>query len=405
MKILFVSQYFYPEIFKGNDIVFDFIKRGHEVTVLTGKPNYPKGVFFEGYTFFNKKKEIIRGAEIIRVPIYPRKNGKGVNLVINYLSFIFFSYFACLFRVKGRFDIIFIQQFSPVTMALPGIWLKKKNNTPVYLWVLDLWPDSILAASNFKNKLIINIVEKLVKYIYNSADVILISSNNFKDSILTRINNFTKEIIYFPNWAEDIFSSISLTSNVELPLGYNIMFAGNVGESQDFETIIKAAELTKHDQINWIVLGDGRKMKWVKSEINKKNVNNVHILGRFEIESMPSFFKKADAMLVTLKDKPVFALTVPAKIQAYMASGKIILGALNGEGNLIINESKSGIAVQAGDHNSLANKAIHLKNMSKVDKNMMEKNAINYYKDNFNKKTLFDMLEKNMFDRINSKNE
>ncbi len=407
MKILFVSQYFYPEIFKGNDIVFDFIKRGHEVTVLTGKPNYPKGVFFEGYSFFNKKKEIIQGAEIIRVPIYPRKNGKGIHLVINYLSFVFFSYFACLFRVKGKYDVIFIQQLSPVTMALPGIWLKKKNNTPIYLWVLDLWPESILAASNFKNNVVINLVEKLVKYIYNSSDVILISSKNFKDSILNRIKDKNKEIIYLPNWAEDVFSTPPTFNNsdINLPQGFNIMFAGNVGESQDFETIIKAAELTKSNQINWIILGDGRKLDWVKSEIKLKKISNIFTLGRFDIGVMPEFFKRADVMLVTLKDKPVFALTVPAKIQAYMASGKIILGALNGEGNLIINESKSGFAAQAGDYQSLSNKAIQLKNLSIIEKNKMEKNAINYYKENFNKKTLFDNLEKNMLLKINNNNE
>ena len=407
MKILFVSQYFYPEIFKGNDIVFDFIKRGHEVTVLTGKPNYPKGVFFEGYSFFNKKREIVQGAEIIRVSIYPRKNGKGVHLVINYLSFVFFSYFASLFRVKGKYDVIFIQQLSPVTMALPGIWLKKRNNTPIYLWVLDLWPESILAASNFKNNVVINLVEKLVKYIYNSSDVILISSKNFKDSILSRIKDKNKEIIYLPNWAEDVFSTPPTFNNsdINLPQGFNIMFAGNVGESQDFETIIKAAELTKSNQINWIILGDGRKLEWVKSEIKFKKISNMFTLGRFGVEVMPEFFKRADVMLVTLKDKPVFALTVPAKIQAYMASGKIILGALNGEGNLIINESKSGFAVQAGDYKSLANKAIQLKNISTIEKSSMEKNAIDYYKENFNKETLFDELEKNMLLKINNNNE
>lgn len=404
MKILFVSQYFYPEIFKGNDIVFDFVKRGHEVTVLTGKPNYPKGVFFEGYSFLSKKREIIYGAEVIRVPIFPRRNGKGIYLVINYLSFIFFSYFACIFRVKGKYDLIFIQQLSPVTMALPGIWLKKKNNTPIYLWVLDLWPESILAASNFKNNVVINLVEKLVKYIYKNSDIILISSKNFKDSILTRIKDKNKEIIYFPNWAEDVFSTPPTfnKSDIILPEGFNIMFAGNVGESQDFETIIKAAELTKFNQINWIIIGDGRKLDWVKSEIKLKKISNMFTLGRFDVDIMPEFFSMADVMLVTLKDKPVFALTVPAKIQAYMASGKIILGALNGEGNLIINESKSGIAVQAGDYQSLASKAIELKNLSTIEKNRMEKNAISYYINNFNKKTLFDMLEKNMLLKINN---
>jgi glycosyltransferase involved in cell wall biosynthesis len=395
MKILFVSQYFYPETFKGNDLVFDFVKRGHEVTVLTAKPNYPSGNFFEGYSFFNKREEIIQGAKVIRTPIYPRKNGKGIHLILNYLSFVFFSYFTCMFRVKGKFDVVFVQQLSPVTMALPGLWLKKRYKASLYLWVLDLWPESILAASNFKNGKIVQFIHRLVKYIYNNSDVILISSKYFKESIIEKLIDKNKEIIYFPNWAEDVFIQ-ALQKNIsipDLPYGFNIMFAGNVGESQDFETILKTAELTKNESVNWIIVGDGRKMDWVKSEIKNKKLSNIHLLGRHDIDTMPYFFSKADAMLVSLKDEPVFALTVPAKIQAYMASGKIILGTLNGEGNKLINESKCGFAVSAGDYISLGEKALELKKITVERKQEMENNSKLYYEKNFSKVMLFDKLE------------
>lgn len=395
MRILFVSQYFYPETFKGNDLVFDFIKRGHDVTVLTAKPNYPNGNFYQGYSFFGKREEIIQGAKVIRTPVYPRKNGKGIHLIINYLSFVFFSYFTCMFRVKGKFDIIFVQQLSPVTMALPGLWLKKKHKKPLYLWVLDLWPESILAASNFKNSKIVHFIDRLVKHIYNNSDVILISSNYFRDSIVEKLKDKKKEVIYFPNWAEDIFTQTSLkeVSIPDLPNGFNIMFAGNVGESQDFDTILKAAELTVSDAINWVIVGDGRKMDWIKNEIKIKNVSNVHLLGRYDIDTMPHFFRKADVMLVSLKDEAVFALTVPAKIQAYMASGKVILGALNGEGNELINDSKCGYAVSAGNFVALAEKAIHLKKLTTESKQEMEYNSKTYYENNFSKEMLFDKLE------------
>ncbi|KAF2333137.1 glycosyltransferase family 4 protein [Flavobacterium daemonense] len=395
MRILFVSQYFYPETFKGNDIVFDFVKRGHDVTVLTAKPNYPQGNFYKDYTFFNKRKEIINGVTIIRTPIYPRKNGKGIHLILNYLSFIFFSYFACIFRVKGEFDIIFVQQLSPVTMALPGLWLKKRKKAPLYLWVLDLWPESILAASTFKNTRIIHLIEKLVKYIYANSDVILISSKYFEKSIVEKIKDKNKKIIYFPNWAEDIFIN-NIEKDILIPdlsEGFNIMFAGNVGEAQDFETILKAAKLTQHKNINWIIVGDGRKKEWVTNEITKEKITNVQLLGRYDLDTMPSFFKKADAMLVSLKDEPVFSLTVPAKVQAYMSSGKIILGTLNGEGNKLINESKCGFAVLAGDYVGLANKAIELKEMTFEEKKEMENNSKMYYESSFSKEMLFDKLE------------
>jgi glycosyltransferase involved in cell wall biosynthesis len=395
MKILFVSQYFYPETFKGNEIVFDLVKRGHEVTVLTAKPNYPDGKFYKDYSFFGKRSEIIGGAKIIRTLVYPRKNGRGIHLILNYLSFVFFSYFTFLFRVRDKFDVIFVQQLSPVTMALPGLWAKKKHNTPLLLWVLDLWPESILAASSFKNKRIIGLLDRLVRNIYNKSDLVLISSKYFKDSIFEKLEDKAKEIVYFPNWAEDVYTN-EIDSSIAIPVlpqGFNIMFAGNVGESQDFETILKAAQLTVGKKINWIIVGDGRKTDWIKNEIKNNQVKNVFLLGRFDLVMMPSFFQKADVMLVSLKDEPVFALTVPAKIQAYMASGKIILGALNGEGNKLINESGSGFAVAAGDFNALSYKAIELCQMETQKKNDMEHNSKVYYDNNFSKAMLFDKLD------------
>lgn len=406
MKILFISQYFYPETFKGNDIVFDFVKRGHDVTVLTGKPNYPEGQFYEGYGFFKKSSEIIEGAKIIRTPIYPRRNGKSIHLILNYISFVFFSYFTCLFRIKGKYDLIFVQQLSPVTMALPGIWLKKKYNIPLYLWVLDLWPESLLAASDFKNPIIIKFIDDIVKKIYNQSDVILISSKYFEKSIREKLINKNKEIVYLPNWAEDVF----IDNNVEkkslaipdLPVGFNIMFAGNVGESQDFETIIKSAELTLGYNINWIIVGEGRKSDWIKDQIRLRQLYNVYLFGRYPIEAMPGLFNRADAMLVSLKNEPVFSLTVPAKIQAYMASAKIILGSLNGEGNLIINESGCGYAVNAENPKLLSEKAILLKNLPQNEINEMQIKSKQYYLNNFSKKILFDNLEENLKNRINN---
>jgi glycosyltransferase involved in cell wall biosynthesis len=405
MKILFVSQYFYPETFKGNDLVFDFVKRGHDVTVLTGKPNYPEGKYYKGYGFLKKRTEIIQGAKIIRTPIYPRRNGKGIHLILNYLSFVFFSYFTHLFRIKGNYDLIFVQQLSPVSMAFPGIWLKKKFNIPLYLWVLDLWPESVLAASNYKNPIIIRFVESIVKKIYNQSDVILISSRNFEKSIKEKLLDKNKEMVYFPNWAEDIFIDNELEGNFsipDLPKGFNIMFAGNVGESQDFETIIKAAELTSIHNINWIIVGEGRKLDWIKIQLSLRKVENVFLLGRHPIEMMPYFFSKADVMLVSLKSDSVFSITVPAKIQAYMASSKIILGSLNGEGNTIINESCCGSAVSAGNPKLLSEKAIFLKELPQNKIKEMKDNARMYYESNFSKKTLFDSLERNFKKKIRS---
>ena len=406
MKILIVSQYFWPEQFKVNDVAFDFAQSGHEVTVLTAKPNYPEGKFFKGYGMFSKKEEYIKGVRIIRTPIFPRKNGKPIFLFLNYLSFIFFSYFTATFRIKGEYDVIFAHLTSPITAALPAIRLKKRYKIPLVLWVLDLWPESVEATTNIKSKFLYRYLNKLVSYIYSKADVILASSRFFIDSIREKIKDKPIDILYFPNWAEDIFTKrgSKYKDLPTFPEGFNIMFAGNIGDAQDFESILKASEMVQNERINWLIIGEGRKYDWLKSEISAKNISNVKLYGRHPLEAMPAFFEKADAMLVSLKDEPIFRLTVPAKIQAYMASGKIILGMINGESSDLINESQSGYSVSAGDFRSLASKAVDLKNMPTSELEAMEENSRNYFEENFNKKRLLTKLE-TLFTQLHSKKD
>jgi glycosyltransferase involved in cell wall biosynthesis len=395
MKILIVSQYFWPEDFKVNDIAFDFVQKGHDVTVLTAKPNYPQGKFYKGYGFFSNRKEEYKGVKIIRTPIVPRRSGGALFLALNYLSFIFFAFFTSRFRIKGDFDIIFCHLTSPITSALPAIWLKKRFKIPLVIWVLDLWPESVASTTNIKSKLFYKYLSKLVSYIYDKSDHILVSSRNFIESIKGRVTNQDIPITYFPNWAEDVFIQRQNESYElpQLPAGFNIMFAGNIGEAQDFESIVNAAKHTLDHEINWLIVGDGRKYEWLKSEIEKNHLTNISLLGRFPLQAMPSFFKKADAMLVSLKNEPIFELTVPAKIQAYMASGKIILGMINGEANQLINESGCGYAVAAADYKALSDKAIALRNLNLSERQVMEAQAKNYYQKHFSKPMLFQKLE------------
>lgn len=395
MKILYVSQYFYPETFRGNDIVFDLVSKGHDVTVLTGKPNYPLGFFYKGYKFWGIQNEQIHGANVIRIPTIPRGKGGAARLILNYFSFILFSFFPARFKVDTDFDIIFVQQLSPVTMALPAIWaLKRNKKAKLYLWVLDLWPESVTSTSGFSNRFVIGLLDKVVRYIYSKADNILVSSKLFEGSIKLRSDN--KRIMYFPNWAESLYENPEIKKDLELPVlpnGFNIMFAGNIGEAQDFETILKAANLTKTESINWVLIGDGRKLNWVKSQVKDHDLHNVYIFGRYPIEKMPAFFQSADVMLLTLKKSPISELTVPAKLQAYMASGKIILGAINGEAKSIVNNNNIGLASESGDFNSLSSNAIFLKNLTTSQKILFENNSKNLYFKEFSKNVLLNKLE------------
>ncbi len=403
MRILVVSQYFWPENFRINDFVIGMSQRGHEVTVLTGKPNYPSGRFYKGYTFFNKRTDSYNGIKIIRSPLISRGNSGGVRLFINYLSFAFFASFCALFRVKGRYDLILVHQLSPVTVGIPAIILKKRFRIPMFFWVLDLWPESVEEASNIKSPSIIKLLTLLVKYIYKKSDRIFISSRSFSHSICEKNVEMSK-IIYFPNWAEELYLSEAIQKlkfASLMPAGFKIMFAGNIGVAQDFESIINAAEIVRYNkEIHWIILGDGRKKQWLKDEINRRGLSsNFHLLGSYPAEEMPNFFCHADAMLVSLKDSKILSLTVPAKVQSYLAFGKPILAMLNGEGTDIINEASAGISCESGNYLNLAQNVESMFNMKPNQLNEMGINAKKYYNQHFDRKILFERFE-NVYSQI-----
>lgn len=396
MKILIVTQYFWPENFKINDLVLSLHERGNDVTVLTGKPNYPDGKFYSGYNFLNKKIEFYKGVKIVRAPLISRGNGSGIRLFFNFISFAFFASVTAILRLKKDAEIIFVYEPSPITVGIPALFYKLFSKAPMFFWIQDLWPESLIAAGDVKSKLILKLTDRLVRLIYRKSDVIFISSKSFKHSI-TEKGVDSEKLYYLPNWAEDIYNEpVERDKDIAglLPLkGFKIMFAGNIGESQDFESIVNAAEKTSgYDDIHWIIVGDGRKKSWIEQEIRLKKMNNIHLIGRHPMRMMPSFFREADVMLVSLKDEPIFSLTVPAKIQSYLACGKPILAMINGEGADVIRESKSGFAVNAGDFNALADRVIEMYNMPKTNMDLMAKASKEFYLNNFNSKDLIDKL-------------
>ncbi len=400
MRLLIITQYFYPENFKSNDLAWGLSQRGFSVDVLTGIPNYPEGKYFRGYGPFNKRCEIIDGVRIYRAFLVSRGNGSGFRLSLNYFSFAFFSsLWVLFFFIFRKYDAILVHEPSPVTQGIPAVILKKIRKIPLYFWVLDLWPESIIHVGGIKNKQIITFIEKITQSIYKNSDKILISSKGFRDSIL-RKGDYNKKIIYFPNWGEDIFINGSEFKLPSLPEGFKVVFAGSIGEAQDFDAILKAAKnLNDHPEIKWIFAGDGRKVEWVINYINENNLLNVHLLGRLPLAAMPSLFKKSDVMLVSLRDKPIFNLTVPAKIQAYMAASKPIIAMLNGEGANIIKEAGCGLRVDSGDYTRLAESVLEMSRMNKNELNDLGNSGFNYYAKNFSKKECIDNLYRILSDR------
>jgi glycosyltransferase involved in cell wall biosynthesis len=301
--------------------------------------------------------------------------------------------------LSKKFDKIIVQQLSPVMMGLPAVVVKKIQKIPVYFWVLDLWPESLESAGGIKNKKILGFFESMVKFLYRNSDKILISSKGFKQSILKK-GNFEDKIIYFPNWAEKSINESKQNVEINLPKfpsGFNILFAGNVGVAQDLVNAIKAMEivLKQNKKINFLILGDGRDRKRLEKLVLEKNIEkNIHFFGKYPIETMSYFFSKADCMFVSLKNEPIFSLSLPAKVQAYMSVGKPIISMMNGEGYNIINEADCGFAVHAEDYKDLADKILEIEKLPVIERQRLGQNGKSFYQENFVLENCISNLEK-----------
>lgn len=364
-RVLIVSQNFYPEFFKSNDIASDLVERGYEVDVLTGIPNYPEGVFPKGYGVFKKRVDEYNGAKVYRAYQIPRgRKASSIRLSINYLSFVFTSTFWILFYFvwKNRYDAIIVHQTSPVTQAWPAILLGKLKHIPIYTWVLDIWPDSVLSTINSDNRFIKKPLDWFTDWMYSSSSKILISSPRFKE-LVNRNYDYSAKIVDFPNWSEDI-ASMPLQTIPSLPKGFTIMMAGNIADGQGISDVVLAIEeLKKYSDINWVFVGGGALLQWLKDYVAEHSLEkNVLVLGRYPFECMSAFYSAADVMLLTLKRSicPHLNATIPARVQSYLSAGKPIVG-MAGEGvQALVNDHKCGLIAPSGDYKSLAKNILTL---------------------------------------------
>lgn len=406
MKILIVSQYFWPENFRVNDLVQELVRRGHDVSVLTGYPNYPSGEIFKDFRDTPDAFSDFSGARIHRVPLAAR--GKGsLRLVLNYLSFMLSASLLGPWRLRGQsFDVIFVFEPSPVTVGIPAIVLGKLKAAPVVFWALDLWPETLAAVGVVRSRRLLAAIGRLVRFIYNRCELVLGQSKGFIGSIAKYCDD-KKKIRYFPSWAEEIYNLEAGQQAPEVPVrecSFNVLFAGNIGEAQDFPAVLDAAERLKDDPaIRWLIVGDGRMTDWVTQEVIRRGLEKcVLLLGRFPFERMPSFYAHADVLLVSLKADPVFSLTIPGKIQSYLMSGIPLVGMLDGEGANVIREAQAGSVCAAGDSIGLAQAVRGLSVMSENERLTLGKNGRAYAKQEFDRDTLMDRLE-SWFDEVSSR--
>lgn len=384
-RILIHTNHFYPETFRVNDVAFSLASEGNEVTVITGVPDYPQGSFYKGYGIFRRSREVVNGVKVVRVPIVPRGEGGSIRLALNYLTYLLSAtWIALWYALTRKYDCLFVHETSPVTVGIPAVLVKKIQRIPLYFWVLDLWPESLEAAGGIHNRTILGFFGSMTRWIYRNSDKILISSRGFRSSICEK-GDFSAKITYFPNWSESCLSAGEKKNIPTLPEGFKIMFAGNIGEAQNFDNILQVAlALKEHKRIQWIIIGEGRKKQAVEEFVRKHGLQDTfHLLGRYDISYMPSFFIEADVMLVSLRDEPIFNLTLPAKVQAYMANHKPILAMLNGEGREIIAEAKCGVSAGASDVDGMVQAVRSLTSLPKEELIKMGENGYQYYEQHF----------------------
>lgn len=394
MRVLVVSQYYWPENFRINDVVKTLLEKDVLVEVLTGQPNYPEGKIFHGYRAWKCQRTVHQKTVINRVPLIKRGR-RGWQLALNYLSFVVSGIlFAPILLRKKKFDVIFVYGTSPILQAIPAIFLGWLKKCPTVLWVQDLWPDSLSATGYVRNRTILKLIEWVTCWIYRHVDVLLVQSKAFEIPVRSLAGD--TPILYYPNSVDNIFS-LSATADVPhidgLEEGFSVMFAGNIGTAQAVGVILDAASFLKdRKEIQFVMVGDGSCRGQMLREAERRGLKNVHLPGRFPVEMMPGFMHKASALLVTLADEPIFAVTVPNKVQAYMAAGRPIIASLNGEGARLILEAKAGLATPAEDSRALADAILSLQALSVKDREDMGNNGRLYYQTHFDHDSLVDQL-------------
>jgi len=397
VRILILSQYFWPEGFRINDLALGLKERGHEVAVLTGMPNCPSGRFFRGYGFLTPSAESFQGIRIYRVPLLPRGTGQTWRLALNYLSFALFASLLGPLRCREAFDIIFVYEPSPVTVGVPALVLKALRGAPIMFWVQDLWPETLSATGAVRRRWILNAVERFVRFLYANCDRILVQSQAFLPSI-QKLGGRADRILYLPNSAEAFYRPMALEVDAPerqgVPDGFRVMFAGTIGAAQDFETILAAMErLRSAPDIRLLIVGDGRMRGWVEGEVRRRGLSaTVHLLGSRPAEAMPRLFALADALLVTLKKDPIFALTIPSKVQSYLACARPIIAGLDGEGARIVEEAGAGLTCGAEDPDALAAAILTMYQTPEARRSAMGANGRVYYDAHFERSLVLDRL-------------
>lgn len=392
LRILIYTNHYFPENFRINELAEHLALVGHDVSVVTGIPNYPTGRIHYGYGLFKRLLETHNGVQIKRIPLIPRGDGSALMLILNYMSSLFSSLCHLPYTVWKKPDLILVFSTSPATVAIPAVLTKKFTNAKLFTWVLDLWPESLSATGAVKNKGILKTVGIVVRWIYRNSDEILVSSSGFSSKI-SELMKCNRKCVYFPNWIEkSVTESLPGEEKVpELKGSFKILFTGNVGAAQDFPTIVKAARLLRdYKGIHWHIVGDGRYQEILRKEVIEYGLeSNFHLHGRFPPNAMQDLFDQASVLLLPLRNEEIFSLTAPGKLQTYMNSGKPILASIAGEAAQIVEQAHCGLVSPPGSPEHLSENTMRFVEMSDKERNQLGMNGVKFCNENFTTGILF----------------
>jgi colanic acid biosynthesis glycosyl transferase WcaI len=405
LNVLILTQYFWPESFRINDLASALCERGHEVTVLTGMPNYPTGRLFAGYGLLRPATEAYGRVRVLRVPLVPRGIARGWRLGVNYLSFMLSASLLAPLRCRGPLDAIFVYEPSPILVGIPATLLRRLKRVPLLFWVQDLWPESLRAAGGIESPAILGAVARVAGYIYRRCDRVLVQSQGFVDPVVA-VGAERARVHYLPNWAESLYRPVEVPADAneraELPQGFRVMFAGNLGAAQSLETILEAARrLRTTPEIQWILLGDGHRRSWLGEQVRALGLaGTMHVLGPRPVAEMPRYLALGDVLLVTLRRDPIFERTIPTKLQSYLACGRPVMAALDGEGARVVAEAGAGLTCPAEDAAALADGIRQLHAAGEDERRRLGRNGREYFERTFERERLVSRVEELMREAV-----
>lgn len=397
MRILVVTQHFWPENFRINDIVEGFLQDGIAVDVLCGLPNYPKGEWFPGYSAAGPFEEEWHGARLYRCKEVPRRGNTSVNIFLNYVSWPWYAAHA-LHRLPGGYNAVFCFNTSPVLMCWPAICYAKKHHIPFTNYVLDIWPENLYSVLNVKNKTLRAIAQGVSDALYKKADRLIAMSEPLQQRLCQRTGMPPQKIAVIPQYCEDFYAVPQPDAALQAQFGgrFNLVFTGTFTPAQSLETVITAVQDARSrgaDMLHLLLVGDGMSRAALEAKVKELHAEDaVTFYGSVPATDIPKFTALADALIVCLSDSPDLGLTVPAKVASYMAAGKPVLASMDGAGNAAV-AAAGGLSSPACDAAALADNLLALTRMDAAQRAAMGQSAKEYYLAHYRRSELLRKLE------------